>query len=153
MWRTLSKNKPTFVDFWWFWQIFNFLPNLGFFETHLWGFTIVGKQTNSWKNICHKQVVHREIKLKFTTFLMKKNSARSKNYAFLRVFSLPPLNFFGGRSWKTNFIFFVQGKHICLWYRIIFFLLTVLQILIWAKKVVTLCQKMYFFLTKQHVLL
>ena len=54
------------------------------------------------------------------------------------------MNFFGGLPWK-KILFFLFKVSTYVFGMGIIFLLTLLQILIWGKKVLTLCQKMYFF--------
>ena len=56
----------------------------------------------------------------------------------------PPFNFFGGRPRKI-ILFFLFKVSTYVFDIGIIFLHTLLQILIWGKKVLTLCQKMHFF--------
>ena len=67
-----------------------------------------------------------------------------KSRAFYEFSAYPPLNFFGGRPWK-KILFFLFKVSTYVFGMGIIFLLTLLQILIWGKKVLTLCQKMHFF--------
>ena len=75
-----------------------------------------------------------------------RNFCQMKKVGLFMSFQLtpPPLNFFGGRPWKKILFFLFKVSTYVFGIGIIF-LLTLLQILIWGKKVLTLCQKMHFF--------
>ena len=57
----------------------------------------------------------------------------------------PPIQFFWWPTLKKNFIFFSFKVSTYSFGMGIIFLLTLLQILTWGEKVLTLCQKMHFF--------
>ena len=70
--------------------------------------------------------------------------SHEKSRAFYEFSAYPPLNFFGGQRWKIILLLLFKVSTYVFGMGIIF-LLTLLQILIWGKKVLTLCQKMHFF--------
>ena len=77
-----------------------------------------------------------------------RNFCQMKKVGLFMSFQLtPPLNFFGGQPWKKILFFLFKVSTYVFGIGIIF-LLTLLQILIWGKKVLTLGQKMHFFFDK-----